>query len=51
MVNRNIRMVDRLHGLLENGSTFVAVGALHLVDDSGLIQALRQAGYQVESIY
>ncbi len=44
-------MAERLQGLLEKGGTFVAVGALHLVDDSGLIQALRQAGYQVESIY
>lgn len=51
IVNRNIRMAERLHGLLEKGSTFVAVGALHLVDDSGLIQALKQAGYRVESIY
>jgi len=51
IVKRNTRMAERLHGLLEKGSSFVAVGALHLVDDSGLIQALRQAGYQVESIY
>lgn len=51
IVNRNIRMAERLQGLLEKGSTFVAVGALHLVDDSGLIQALKQVGYQVESIY
>ena len=51
IVNRNIRMARRLASLLENGSSFVAVGALHLVDDSGLILALKQAGYQVESIY
>lgn len=51
IVKRNIRMAERLTGLLEKGSSFVAVGALHLVDDSGLIQALKQAGYKVESIY
>ena len=51
IVNRNIRMAKRLPGLLENGSSFVAVGALHLVDESGLIQALKLAGYQLESIY
>ena len=51
IINRNIRMAERLPGLLEEGSSFVAVGALHLVDDSGLIQALKQAGYKVESIY
>ena len=47
---RNIRMLERLHGLLDKGSTFVAVGALHLVDDSGLIHTLKQAGYRVEAV-
>lgn len=51
IINRNIRMAKRLASLLENGGSFVAVGALHLVDDSGLIRALKQAGYKVESIY
>jgi len=51
LVKRNIRMAERLESLLENGSSFVAVGALHLVGDTGLIHALKQAGYQVESIY
>ncbi len=51
IVKRNIRMAKRLTALLDKGSTFVAIGALHLVDDSGLIQALKQAGYSVESIY
>jgi uncharacterized protein YbaP (TraB family) len=50
VINRNIRMAERLESLLEKGGTFVAVGALHLVDDSGLIQALMRAGYQVEPI-
>lgn len=51
IVKRNIRMAERLENLLDKGSTFVAVGALHLVNESGLIQALKQAGYQVKSIY
>lgn len=48
---RNIRMAERLEKLLQQGSSFVAVGALHLVDDSGLIRALQRAGYQVKAIY
>ncbi len=48
---RNIRMAERLEKLLEQGTSFVAVGALHLVDDSGLIKALQRAGYQVNPIY
>lgn len=51
LLKRNIRMTQRLQPLLEKGSSFVAVGALHLVGDTGLIQALKQTGYRVEPVY
>lgn len=50
IVKRNVRMAERLQDLLDKGSTFVAVGALHLVDESGLIRTLKQAGYRVEAV-
>lgn len=48
---RNQRMMTRLLPLLDQGSVLVAVGALHLVGDDGLISQLRLAGYPVEAVY
>lgn len=45
--DRNGRMADRLPAILSEGSTFVAVGALHLPGEQGLIQLLRDKGYTV----
>lgn len=45
---RNLRMRDRLLVELGKGTTFTAVGALHLPGETGLIRLLRQAGYTVE---
>lgn len=44
---RNIRMRDRALPLLEKGSAFIAVGALHLPGDKGLVALFREAGYTV----
>ncbi|HVY24608.1 MAG TPA: TraB/GumN family protein [Steroidobacteraceae bacterium] len=46
---RNRRWVARLTSLLDNSSDnyLVAVGALHLVGDNGLVSLLRKAGYKV----
>jgi hypothetical protein len=48
---RNHRMVERMEPYLTQGKVFVAVGALHLVGDEGLISLLRRRGYTVTSIY
>jgi len=45
---RNARMLTRLSALLGEGTVFVAVGALHLGGESGLIAGLRRLGYRVE---
>ncbi|MBK7951341.1 MAG: TraB/GumN family protein [Deltaproteobacteria bacterium] len=52
---RNRRWVTQLRPILEDASradetVFVAVGALHLVGDEGLVALLREAGYRAESI-
>jgi uncharacterized protein YbaP (TraB family) len=48
--NRNQRMADRMQLLLDQGRVFVAVGALHLAGEQGLIALLRQHGYRVSRI-
>ncbi|MCP4744744.1 MAG: DUF4124 domain-containing protein [Desulfobacteraceae bacterium] len=42
---RNTRMAVRMTSYLQQGNTFIAVGALHLAGNSGLLQSLRQNGY------
>ncbi|MEZ5925660.1 MAG: TraB/GumN family protein [Hyphomicrobiaceae bacterium] len=47
---RNIRMRDRALPLIERGGAFVAVGALHLPGDKGLVALFREAGYTVTPV-
>ena len=51
LVERNDRMVERMQPQLQEGGAFVAVGALHLPGDNGIIQQLRGLGYQVRAVY
>ncbi len=46
--DRNARMLERAAALLDEGSVLVAVGAMHLAGDSGLVAGLRRLGYRVE---
>jgi hypothetical protein len=47
---RNHTMAERLQPLLNEGNAFVAVGALHLPGNEGLVALLRNAGYQVTAV-
>ncbi len=48
MVNaRNKVMAARAEKILGEGNAFIAVGALHLPGDKGLVELFRQAGYVV----
>jgi len=44
---RNAIMAARAAPLLEEGNSFIAVGALHLVGTTGLVEQFRRQGYQV----
>ena len=48
---RNLRMYKRMKPLIASGGAFVAVGALHLPGESGLIKQLRQDGISVSAVY
>ncbi len=48
---RNRRMVKRMRPRLQEGGAFVAVGALHLPGEQGIIQLLRNQGLKVTAVY
>jgi hypothetical protein len=50
VTDRNQRMADRSLPVLEQGGAFIAVGALHLVGDQGLVALLRKAGYTLTPV-
>jgi len=44
---RNHVMAERAQPLLDQGGAFIAIGAMHLPGETGLVALLRQAGYRV----
>jgi uncharacterized protein YbaP (TraB family) len=51
LFDRNTRMVERMQPQLKSGAAFVAVGALHLYGDKGLLSLLAREGYRVTRVY
>lgn len=49
LVKRNDVMAERIDSIYQEQSTFVAVGAAHLVTKNGLINQLREMGYTVKA--
>lgn len=47
---RNADWITKLPALMQEAPTFVAVGALHLPGENGVIEGLRKAGYKVTAI-
>ncbi|MEF2552190.1 TraB/GumN family protein [Aurantimonas sp. A2-1-M11] len=47
VTDRNRRMAERMQPMLAAGGTFVAVGALHLPGDTGIVALLRNQGWTV----
>lgn len=50
ITKRNHNMADRAMPMLAEGNVFMAVGALHLIGDEGLVELLRQKGYTVTAV-
>ena len=48
--NRHLRCIDRLSSIINEKPSFIAVGALHLPGEHGLIEGLRRAGFTVEAV-
>ena len=47
---RNHVMAERAAPIIDTGNAFIAVGALHLPGEQGLVSLLRKSGYTVSSI-
>lgn len=50
VTDRNKRMAERIGSFVKEQATFIAIGALHLPGDGGVITLLRQQGYKVEPV-
>lgn len=50
IVNRNKIMAQRSAEHLAKGNVFLAVGALHLLDETGLVKLIRDMGYTVSAV-
>ena len=50
VTDRNIRMADRIGEFIKKQPTFIAIGALHLPGDGGVIALLRKKGFTVEPV-
>ena len=51
LFDRNQRMAQRMQPRLAEGGAFIAVGALHLYGERGVLSLLQSRGYQVTRIY
>lgn len=50
ITTRNHRMTERMKQYLEQGNAFIAIGALHLPGEEGVLNLLQEAGYRVRSV-
>lgn len=48
---RDASMFERLQPMLADGGLFIAIGALHLTGESGLLERFAGAGYTVTAVY
>ncbi len=51
IVDRNRVMVERMQPYLDAGPVFIAVGALHLPGDEGMLNLLERRGYTLKVLY
>jgi len=51
LTDRNKLMIDRMQPYLRKGNAFIAVGALHLPGNDGIMENLNQQGYKITAIY
>ncbi len=50
LIQRNKNWIPLIQNLASEGSTFIAVGAMHLPGNNGVLQLLKNAGYAVRPV-
>jgi uncharacterized protein YbaP (TraB family) len=51
LLGRNDRMAERMVPRLDEGASFIAVGALHLPGERGILRQLENRGYRITRLY
>jgi len=51
IIDRNQRMAERLEPIMARQPTFIAVGAMHLPGERGVLALLAARGYRVTAVY
>lgn len=51
IVDRNNAMVERMQPMLKKGKSFIAIGAMHLTGEGGVLALLEAQGYRVSVIF
>jgi uncharacterized protein YbaP (TraB family) len=51
LVDRNHTMTERMQDILDKGNAFIAIGAMHLPGEEGVLSLLGKQGYKIHSIY
>ena len=51
LVHRNHRMVERALPVMEESSTFIAIGALHMPGEEGMLRLLEERGYRITRLH
>jgi len=51
LVDRNYTMTERMQDILDKGNAFIAIGAMHLPGEEGVLSLLGKQGYKIHSIY
>ncbi len=47
---RNHKMAERMKPLIDEGSAFIAIGALHLPGEEGVVALLQASGYSIDAV-
>ena len=51
LYERNIKIIERIENYLKEGNNFIAIGAMHLPDKTGLLNLLQERGYVITSVF
>ena len=51
LIDRNYTMAERMQPMLKNGNAFIAIGAMHLAGEEGVLSLLANNEYEISLVY